>query len=420
MPTKTPCRYGMYYSPVAGPYRQADLEAYLPVLQAMGARWLVLRSTATRAVPEGFLQGLLQADITPIIHFALPLATPLAEVQPLLRAYARWGVKHILLFDRPNQRAAWGAGWHQPDLPGRFLDAFIPLAAAAAQEGLTPFFPPLEPGGDYWDLAFLRASLEGLRRRNPDLAAQIGITAYAWSEGKPLDWGKGGPEVWPEAQPYHTPPSSQDHRGFYIFDWYALEARAALGRVPPIFLAGMGSRYGREAAERVETKNVAIARACRGNHLAESVIGGAFYVLTAPAEHSDASAAWLDANGKPSGMVQALTESNRPKEAHAAETAKKSPDNPPLSQQPYVLLPRFADGLPSHYLNAALPWLQSGTATVGFQIEEALQAAEIIIIGQPEDYAEEIRTALLEARRPLQWIPLNGTDVAQNVAQTEA
>ena len=416
MPTKTPCPYGVYYSPVAGPYRQADLEAYLPILHAIGAQWLVLRSTATRAVPEGFLQGLLQENITPVIHFALPLETPLAEVRPLLQAYARWGVKHVLLFDRPNQREAWGAGWHQPNIPDRFLDIFTPFAEAAVNEEMLPFFPPLQPGGDYWDLAFLRASLEGLQRRNTSLAAKIGITAYGWNEGKPLDWGKGGPEVWPEAQPYYTPPKGQNHLGFHIFDWYAMEAQAALGHTPPIFLAGMGSRYGWEPDETVVNKNFAIMQTCRARRLPEAVIGGVFYTLTAPRDHADAAAAWVSPEGKQRSIIQALTKAQTSDaQPHSAPAAAATA--PEFATRPrYVLLPRPANGVPPHYLSAALPWLQSGTATVGFHIEEALQAAEIIVIGKPEDYSQEIRTALLQSRRPLQWVPLHGTEVAQNVA----
>ena len=405
MHATAPCPYGLYYSPVAGPYRQADLEAYLPILQAVGARWMVVQSTATRAVPEGFLRGLLQAKITPMIHFVLPLETPLAEVRPLLHAYAHWGVRHVLFFDRPNQRAAWGTAWHQPDLPNRFLDLFMPYAEAAVQEGLTPFFPPLEPGGDYWDLAFLRASLESLQRRDADLAAQIGIAAYGWSEGKPLDWGKGGPEVWPEALPYHTPPNSQDHRGFHIFDWYTLEARAALGRVPQMFLAGMGSRYGREAEETVENKNMAVVQACRGHRLPEAVIGGVFHTLTAPADHPDAAAAWVSPQGKPKNIVQALTALlERHGQPHGMKAATRST---------YVLLPRLDQGVSTRHLSAVLPWLQRGTATVGFQIEEALQAAEIIVIGQPNEFPEAVRGALAQNGRNVQWISVNGTDVAQ-------
>ena len=66
----------------------------------------------------------------------------------------------MVLFDRPNLRANWpAAAWAQSNLVERFLDVFQPLALAAVQAGLIPVFPPLEPGGDYWDTAFLRSCL---------------------------------------------------------------------------------------------------------------------------------------------------------------------------------------------------------------------------------------------------------------------
>ena len=411
MPIPQPRAYGIYYSPCTGLYRQADLEAYLPVLKTLRAGWVVLRSAATRAVPESFVHGLQRAGITPVVHLDAPLSIAPAEVRPILRAYARWGVHHVLLFDRPNVRAAWGSAWHQPDLPGRFLDAFIPLAEAVAEEGPQPFFPPLAPGGDYWDLAFLRASLEGLRRRNADLAKQIGIAAYAWSEGKPLTWGKGGPEVWPETQPYHTPPHSENHLGFRIFDWYAVEARAALGRTPPIFLAGMGSRYGREPEEALLAKNTAIVRAFQAGELPETIIGGAFYTLTAPPDHPHAAMAWVTPQGKRREVIEAIAQ-----QAPAAPSAK-SAATPPAAEAPppvkrYILLPREG-GNTAPYLNAALPWMQAGAATAGFQVEDARDANEIVVIGKPEDFPPETLTALLDLGRPMRWVPVAGTNVAQ-------
>jgi len=400
----SPRRYGLYYSPEAGPYRQADLEAYLPILQSIGAGWLVLRSTANRAVPEDFITGLLEADIQPFIHLAPALDVPLEEVQPLLRAYARWGVRHVALFDRPNRRAVWGRAWASPDLPARFLDAFQPLAEAALAEGLTPFFPPLEPGGDYWDLAFLRAALEGLQRRAPDVAERLALSALAWSEGKPLDWGAGGPEIWPQAQPYYTPAESQDHRGFRIFDWYAAEARAALGRVPDLFLVGMGSRYGREPEDEVTAKNQAIATRFWENALPEHVAGGAFWVLTAPADHPEAAAAWMSPTGKPRPIIAAL----RPE----SPSAHGLPSDFAAPGHTYLLLPPFEQGVPPHYLSAALPWLQSGRATVGFQIGEALHADQIIVLGQTTDYPPQTLATLRTANKPVHWLSVTGTEVA--------
>ncbi len=408
MTNQEPRRFGLYYSTTTDRYRQADLEGIIPLLHRMGVGWLVVRSTAARAVPEDFLKGLLAHGITPFVHFVLPLETPPAEVGVLLRSYARWGVRHVAFFDRPNLQGAWGRAWGQPDLPARFLDAFTPLAAAADVEGLQPFFPPLAPGGDYWDLAFLRAALQGLRRRNPLVAERLGLCAYAWAEGKPLDWGRGGPEVWPAAQPYFTPPDSEDHRGFRIFDWYAVEARAALGRVPPIFLLGMGSRYGCEPDEAVESKNTAIARLFWENDLPAEVLGGAFWVLTAPAESPEGRAAWLEPSGKPRGTVAAL-EALRPQSPRPERTARQAA----VAARRYILLPTFARGVPPHYLSAALPWLQRGEATVGFSVEEALRAQHITLLGSPDDFPPEARTALQASGATLEWVPVNSpTEVA--------
>ena len=41
--------------------------------------------------------------------------------------------------------------------------------------------PPLEPGGSYWDTAFLRTALTTLQRRKPELVrGGLALSAYAW------------------------------------------------------------------------------------------------------------------------------------------------------------------------------------------------------------------------------------------------
>ena len=55
--------------------------------------------------------------------------------------------------------------WAQSGLTERFLDSLLPIAEAAVAVGLAPLFPPLEPGGDYWDTTFLRGALDGIKRR---------------------------------------------------------------------------------------------------------------------------------------------------------------------------------------------------------------------------------------------------------------
>ena len=129
-----------------------DLKTWLPVFKKLEIGWLVLRSDTDRAIPEFFLRSLLQANISPIIQFTHSFSEPpnVKEARILLQVYARWGVRYVIFFDRPNQKSVWpSTGWSQKDLVDRFLDLYIPMAHTALAEGLIPVLPPLEPGGSY-------------------------------------------------------------------------------------------------------------------------------------------------------------------------------------------------------------------------------------------------------------------------------
>ena len=206
-------RIGFHYFPDTRHYRQSDLETWLPRLVEMGASWLTLLAPAERAIPEDFIQVLLSARIQPVLHFRLRTAEPVPvdSLRLLFNAYARWGVRQVALYDRPNARTSWPAHiWAKNYLVERLLDDFIPLARMAQEQGLTVITPPLKPGGDYWDLAFLRTALRGLKRRGcTDLIDSLAIGAYAWINDRPVDWGAGGPEHWPDVRPYHLTGISQ-------------------------------------------------------------------------------------------------------------------------------------------------------------------------------------------------------------------
>jgi hypothetical protein len=237
-------RLGFHYFPDTLHYRESDLSAWLPEIKSLGVSWVVLMAPADRAIPESFLRGILSAGIEPILHFHMSLDTPphIQELRLLFNTYARWGVHYAILFDRPNSRRSWlASSWAQSSLVERFLDIYLPIAEAALQAGITPIFPPLEPGGDYWDTTFLRAALQGIQRRgHAQLIERLVLSAYAITCNTSLNWGAGGPERWPSARPYHTPESSQDQRGFHIFDWYLTLARAVLRKNIPIVLLGSG------------------------------------------------------------------------------------------------------------------------------------------------------------------------------------
>ena len=238
-------RFGLHYFADTLHYRENDLRAWLPELRDLGISWLVLQAEATRAIPESFLKGIISAGIEPILQFNLNLEHEpnIEELSPLLAAYQDWGVKYVSFYDRPNRRSAWkAADWMQSNLVQRFVERFVPLAEAAIEHGMKPIFSPLEPGGDYWDTAFLRVALQALLKQNKNaLLEKLIIGAYAGAGEKQLTWGIGGPERWVRARPYFTPEDEQDERGFYIFDWYRAICEAILGVELPLMLFGAGS-----------------------------------------------------------------------------------------------------------------------------------------------------------------------------------
>jgi hypothetical protein len=429
-------RLGFHYFPDFLHYRESDLQAWLPELQAMGAAWLSLAAPLNRAIPERFITGLLEGGIEPVLHFDLPLVPAQEEEQlaVLLSAYSRWGVRYVVPFDRPNRRAAWpGSAWAKEELVERFLDHYIPTAISAADEGLLPVFPPLEPGGEYWDTAFLRGALLGLQRRGPGkLLEQLALSAYAQVGAKPLLWGRGGPESWPAARPYFTPPGSQDQRGFCIFDWYLAISQAVLGSRRPMFLFGIDAFHPAqdEIAQTRQAQQIArwllpvgSATAALGADgqpdivLPDEVLAGHFALLSGSREPARAKQAWFRPGGGRHPAVIALRHqasllARRPAGmTHGAETRGSHP----ISH--YLLLPAYAWGVSDWHLTAVRPYLKKFRPTLGFSLEEALLAERVTVVGNEHDYPEEALNALRAAGCLVERIGGDGTSIATTLVE---
>jgi hypothetical protein len=428
-------RLGINYFPDTLHFSEKDLHAWLPEIQAMGAEWLVLRAPRGRAIPEPFLRGLLGAGIQPILRFDLPCDLSLRneDFALLFHAYASWGVRYVALFDRPNLRSSWpAAGWAQNDLVERFLDIFLPLANLAVEKGLIPVFPPLEPGGDYWDTVFLRAALHGLHRRSQvNLLQALALGAYAWVDRRPLDWGAGGAERWPGARPYFTPRGEEDQRGFYVFDWYLSISRAVLGRELPILLLGAGPRL----AETDAGADLLLDHA-RGCHdiarrlkaaepfaetppaVSSAVLCANFWLLSAVDHSPHLSSAWFPPAGDPLPAAAAL------KQLHLQELPIPAPpglftspgapaaqaNGHPISH--YLLLPLQEWGLPEGRLDAIQPFIQKHHPTVGFSTAEAALAARVTVVGGAQAFSENALDFLRRNGCQVVCIQGDGTDIA--------
>lgn len=433
-------RIGFHYYPDSLHYREGDLAAWLPRLTELGASWLVLQSAADRAIPEAFLRGLLRAGIEPVIQFQLSLAEPpdTADLSPILEAYARWGVHGVIFFDRPNARSAWPAtGWAQQDLIERFLDRYIPLANLAQSLGLVSIFPALEPGGNYWDTAFLRAALLSLQRRKQEkLIDRLVLAAYAWTGGHSLNWGAGGPESWPAARPYLTPAGSEDQRGFHIADWYQAVSMAVLQKNVPVILLGAGipgdpyllppASLGRENhRQAVQAVAELLAGEPAGDPenpgalldpLSPHVLACAFWLLADEPDSPFYPQAWYQAD-ESLPAVAVLREwraGSRRADARKSSAAQVAGSHP---IRHYLLLPLYEWGVADWHLEVVRPFIKKFTPTVGFSLSEAALAEKVTVIGNSHTFSEEALEALRRSGCVVERISGDGTSIATQLSE---
>ena len=412
-------RLGLHYFADQDHYSQADLERWLPVLSSLGINWIVLPAPLDRAIPQEFIDALVAAEIQPVVHLAIPLASEhkVEDLAPLFRAYASWGVRHVVLFDRPNLRAQWpGMAWTQRDLVDRFLASFAPLARAALEAGLIPVFPALEPGGDYWDTAFLRSALEGLVAGGEGLLLEsLALGAYAWTGDRSMTWGAGGPENWPATMPYYTPDGSEDQRGFRIFDWYNAISRAVLGHELPILILGAGVQ--RESDKKLDaaagTRAIKIAESVlrrpdpdANNSVPANVLACNFWLLSADADSPMSSSAWFEPSGRSTKVghewIDWRTGNSDEKTSASKGTA---PDGAARhGRDRYLLLPGETE-LP---LEAIRAFLLEHDANVGTSQAEAAQAARVTLAGGMESFADDLIRSLIQAGCTLDHLPLKG------------
>lgn len=405
-------RIGFHYYPDDHHYRESDLSAWLPILRALGASWLTVKAPLTRAIPEHFLRGLMANGIQPVLWFQPQLAAlqPRQDWQLLFETYSRWGVQYTAVFNRPNLRTSWPArAWAQSDLVERFLDLYLPAADLILHTGLTPVFPPLEPGGDYWDTAFLRDCLLAMQRRGSERVLNhlvLGACAHLHPAG--LEWGKGGPECWPGARAYLNDPNQQDQRGVYIFDWYQTITRAILGNTRPIILFELGRQTRSELDERTLAEtNLMIAKRlalCEAEPelsgdtsvpqaFPQEVMAGSFWLLADQPESAGLAQAWFVPDGSPRSSAERLNQwvaesltASLPASADEVRIEK------PIKH--YLLLSPKSG---SQELDAIRAMVAQLRPTIGFSVEEAARASQVIIVGDFEDFAPGVIDSLQNA-----------------------
>ena len=431
-------RYGFYYYPDTIHYRENDIHRWIPELHALGASWLTLLAPVDRAVPESFIRPIIDAGIQPIIHLPLSMTGSWItdELGIFFDAYSHWGVKYITLFDRPNLLRNWSPStWAQKNLVERFLDIFLPIADQVLKAGLVPVFPPLEPGGDYWDIAFLFSALQGLQRRGrQDLLDQLVLSAYAWSGNRSPNWGAGGPERWPRTRPYSTPQNSEDHLGCRIFDWYLPADEAALGKSLPIILLAAGSRIGDQldpSSPPVDMpghswQNMTLVRLMSGRSqefdpVPPQVLTCNFWLLSAEQNDPALNDAWYKPGEERLPVVSMGKEWESSGGADPSTSSKflSSPASNFNASRPishYLLLPTFEWGVADWHLDAIRPFINKYQPTIGFSAVEASHAKKVTVIGGATTIPESIIDGLLAAGCIVEQISGDGMNIATQLA----
>jgi hypothetical protein len=423
-------RYGFYYFPDALHYTETDIHTWIPELKALGTSSLTLLAPIDRAIPELFIRRVMESGIEPILHLRLPTSITLHdELRPIFTAYSRWGVKYITLFDRPNLMSNWKpSDWGKENLVERFLDIFVPIAEMVRRAGLVPVFPPLEPGGDYWDTAFLYAALRSIQRRGHiDLLKQLLLSAYAWSGNRSPNWGAGGPERWPRTRPYSTPHDSEDQLGFRIFDWYMAVNEAATGIPRSIILLAAGSLIESQLDTRSPAvdihdhtwQNMTLMRIMAGRSpeyeaVPESVITCNFWLLSASAGDKEAKHAWYKPDLSQLPIVAQVKESVANGWDNSNATTKSIPTgrigSRPISH--YLLLPSKEWSSSQLHLEAIRPFINKFQPTIGFSPVEASHAKKVTVIGSSANVPEPIIDGLLAAGCIVEQIGVDGTNNA--------
>ncbi len=439
-------RLGFHYFPDTIHFREDDLTTWLPEIRSLGATWLTLLAPAERAIPEFFLNGLLQSGIEPVLHFDLPLEfhNQPETLDLLFSTYARWGIHYVTLFDRPNSRASWSpAAWAQADLVERFLDIFLPVADSALREGLIPVFPPLEPGGDYWDTAFLRAALPRYPTPRTEPLAQLASPVClcmgrrattelgSWwtrtlADGTSLFHPRFSPRpTWfPNIRlvfdpgpgrigtktPYFTPPSRQlpsASKSAVLFPETAVVNHTHRNLAIANLVSGETARTGFTSNQQNELLEP----------VPPEVLACNFWLLSATAENSSSNSAWFQPDGtflpivgemrKWIAGVRAVADLGMP---GSAPIISNNNQNHPISH--YLLLPIYGWGVPEWHLDAVRPFVKEFHPTIGFSLIEASHAVRVTVVGGVQAYSDQDLQPLSQAGCLVERITVDGTIVA--------
>ncbi len=301
---------GFHWFPDVYHYSDEMYGTFMPRLKALGTSWLTILSEPDKPIPGFFVKGLIEQGIEPVVRIYTPTVRPFEQstLRALCETYARWGVHYIHVYNEPNLEGEWDT-WNPDNLPETFMGHLLPcLETMYSVDGIVPVLTPLAPGGNYRDIEFFRIMLDQIiASGKTHLFNKLAIGIHNYALNHPLDWGQGGHEAWPCAEPLNTPPGCQDSNGFRQFEWYDELVRERTGKSLPMICGENGALPGScEDANYVPVDaglhaalHTEMARLVMENEVPYYVFNNAFWILSAPEGSRFAEQRWYRDDGEP-------------------------------------------------------------------------------------------------------------------------
>lgn len=244
------------------------VDRFVQNARAMGASWVVLLNDGAQIGQNDYLVRQLVANhIEPIMRIYTPQGQPVSgDLEAMTRHYVGLGVHYFQPYNEPNLPE------ENPDgqvSVARYVDRWAPAARAILAGGGLPGIGSLAPGAPVDDVAFLRSTLQELKRRGQaDLLNQGWISLHNYTFNRPIDY-------------------AGDSNGFLKFRWYDQVARDELGRSLPV----IGTEGGPRLGDHQDPRYPAVDQSRR-----DALVEEAFHYLPGREPYFFAQTQWLLAN----------------------------------------------------------------------------------------------------------------------------
>ena len=142
--------------------------------------------------------------------------------------------------------------------------------------------------------------------------------------------------------------------------------------------------------------------------LPDEVIGGAFWLLVGSEDTPAAESSWYAPDGTSQPIVDVFLRQEK------SQPILKKPGERRYTH--YLLLPSFEWGVADWHLNVTRPFIKRHRPTVGFSLEEALQAEQVTVVGGEEHFSEKQLAHLRNQGCLVRRIDGDGTKIASQLA----